>query len=91
MGKFAEKNKKYVFGAAAIGLFGIAGLLLAPVIMYIIKLSNRYPKVFRWVIFILFVFMCIYGFLFEQEEHMNFIIIIGAVIAVNCALNISRR
>ena len=48
--KSKGKNKKYIFWTAAIGLFGIAGLLLVPAAMYIIKLSDRYPKVFRWIL-----------------------------------------
>lgn len=43
-------NKKYILELFFIGLFGIGGLLLAPVAMYIIKLSDHHPKVFRWVI-----------------------------------------
>nr|WP_296267735.1 hypothetical protein [uncultured Merdimonas sp.] len=85
------KNKKYILGMAAVGLFGMAGLLLAPIAIYMIKLSNQYPKVFRWIIFILFAFMCIYGLLVEQDEHMNFVIIIGAVIVVSSVLNIRRK
>ena len=47
MMKSKGKNKKYIFWTAVIGLFGIAGLLLVPAAMYIIKLSDRYPRVFR--------------------------------------------
>ena len=57
--KSMEKNKKYIFGMATIGLFGIAGLLLVPVVKYIIKVANHYPKVFRWIFIIIFAFICI--------------------------------
>ena len=57
MMKSKGKNKKYIFWTAAIGLFGIAGLLLVPAAMYIIKLSDRYPKVFRWILFNVFAFI----------------------------------
>lgn len=51
--KSMEKIKKHIWWMVPIGLFGIAGLLLAPVVTYIIKVSNHYPKVFRWI-FLLF-------------------------------------
>ena len=35
-----------------VGLFGIVGLLLVPVVNYTIKLVNRYPKLFKWVFII---------------------------------------
>lgn len=91
--KSVGKNKKYIFWMAAIGLFGIAGLLLVPVIMYTINVSNRYPKAFRWIFFTVFAFMCIYGFLFEQEWNTGFVIIlcIGAAVTVGSALNINRK
>ena len=38
------KNKKYILGMAAVGLFGMAGLLLAPIAIYMIKLSNMKYK-----------------------------------------------
>ena len=91
--RFMEKNKEYIFWMVTIGLFGIAGLLLVPVVMYIIKVSNRYPKVFRWIFFIAFAFICIYGFLFEREWDTSFTIIIciGAVSAVSSVLNTNSR
>lgn len=42
-----KENKKYILGMISIGLFGIGGLLLAPAAMYIIKVSDHHPKVFR--------------------------------------------
>ena len=44
-----KENKKYILGMISIGLFGLGGLLLAPATMYIIKVSDNHPKVFRWV------------------------------------------
>lgn len=74
MRKSKGKNKKYIFWIAAVGLFGIAGLLLVPAAMYIMKLSDRYPKVFRWISFTVFAFICIYGFLFERKWDTGFVI-----------------
>ena len=93
MMKSKGKNKKYIFWTAVIGLFGIAGLLLVPAAMYIIKLSDRYPKVFRWISFTVFAFICIYGFLFERKWDTGFVIIlcIGAFIAVSSVLNTNGR
>lgn len=93
MRKSKGKNKKYIFWIAAVGLFGIAGLLLVPAAMYIIKLSDRYPKVFRWISFTVFAFICIYGLLFERKWDTGFVIIlcIGAFIAVSSVLNTNGR
>ena len=90
--KSMKNNKKYICWLAVIGLFGIAGLLLAPVVMYIIKLSNRYPKAFRWIVFAAFVLIGIYGILFERKWNMSLIIIcIGMVIAVSDILDTKCR
>lgn len=79
--KFAEKNKKYILGLVTIGLLGIVGVLLVCVIMCIIKVSDRYPKVFRgirWIFFSLFVLAGIYGFLVESKWDMSFVMICAA-------------
>lgn len=90
--KSMEKIKKHIWWMVPIGLFGIAGLLLAPVVIYIIKVSNHYPKVFRWIFFAVFVLLGVYGFLFEREWHTSFAIIcIGAVFAVSSVLNNNSR
>ena len=93
--KSMGKNKKYIFGMLTIGLFGIAGLLLARVIMYIIKVSNRYPRLFRrirWIFFTLFIFAGIYGFLFERKWDMGFVMICAAAaIAVSSMSHCNRR
>lgn len=87
-----EKGRKYLFWIVVMGLFGIGGLLLIPVVMYIIKVSNRHPKAFRWVCCICFAFTGIYGFLFEREWNTGFIIIcIAAVIAVGSTLNTNDK
>lgn len=93
--KFMEKNKKYLWRMLTIGLFGIAGLLLARVIRYIIKVSDRYPKVFRRVrgiFFTFFVLAGIYGFLFESKRDMSFVMICAAAaIAISSIAHSNSR
>lgn len=90
--KVMEKNKKYLFGMIIVGLFGIVGLLLMPAGMYIIKVSNRYPNLFRWIFVTTFILISIYKFLFEGEWDTGIVIIcIGGVIAVSSYLNTKGR
>ena len=90
--KSMKNNKKYICWLTVTGLLGIAGLLLMPVVLYIIKVSNRYPKAFRWMVFAVFVLSGIYGILYEQNWNMSFIIIcIGMVIAVSDILDTKCR
>lgn len=90
--KFMKKNKKYIWKTVTLGLFGIAGILLAPVVMYMTKVSNRYPKVFGWIFFTAFILIGIYGFLFGKEWDISFsLICIGTIIAVNNIVNTNRR
>ena len=87
-----KENKKYILGMISIGLFGLGGLLLAPAAMYIIKVSDNHPKVFRWVIVTAFVVAGIYGFLFERKWDTSFVIIyIAIVIAVSSMLNTKTK
>lgn len=77
-----KNNKKYICWLVVTGLLGIGWLLLAPFVIYIIKLSNRYPKAFRWVVFTAFILIGIYGIFFERKWNMSFLIIcIGIVFA----------
>lgn len=86
--KSMKKNKRYICWLAVSGLLGIGGLLLVPFVIYTIKLSNRYPKAFRWIVFTAFVLIGIYGILFEQKWNMSLLIIcIGMVIAVSNILD----
>lgn len=83
-----KENKKYILGMISIGLFGLGGLLLAPAIMYIIKVSDNHPKVFRWVSVTAFVVAGVYGLLFERKWDTSFAIIyIAIVIAVSSMVN----
>ena len=87
-----KENKKYILGMISIGLFGIGGLLLAPVVMYIMKISDHHPKVFRWVIVTAFVVAGIYGLLFERKWDTSFAIIyIAIVIAVGSMVNTKMK
>ena len=38
--KFKKNNKKYIWWMVTVGLFGIAGLLLVPIVNYAIKLAR---------------------------------------------------
>ena len=87
-----KENKKYILGMISIGLFGLGGLLLAPATMYIIKVSDNHPKVFRWVIVTAFVVAGIYGFLFERKWDTSFAIMyIAVVIAVSSMVNTKTK
>lgn len=88
--KSIGKNKKYIFWVA---VFGLAGLLLIPAVRYMIKLSRRYPKVFKWInvgILGIFGLICIYGFLFKQEWNMSLICICIALAIGSVQNNNSR-
>lgn len=86
--KFMEKNKKEL---VTIGLFGLVGVILVPVVRYIIKVANRYPRVFRWIYFLVITLVCICGFLFIQSENAKFAVLcIGAMLAIN-SLSTNRR
>lgn len=93
--KCMKKNKKYIFWMVTFCLTGLTGLLLAPVVMYIIKVSKRYPKAFGWITVAIFAFICIYyiyGFLFKQEWDVSFVpICIVTVMAIGRALNYNSR
>ena len=91
--KSMRKSRKYILGIGTIGLFGIAGLLLVPVAICIVKIINRYPKMFGWIFLTACAFICIYGVLFKREWDMSFVLImcIGVIIAVSSILNTNSR
>ena len=90
--RFVKENKKYILGMISIGLFGLGGLLLAPVVMYIMKISDHHPKVFRWVIVTAFVVAGVYGLLFERKWDTSFAIMyIAVVIAVSSMVNTKTK
>ena len=93
--KSMGKNKKCIFWMVIFGLMGLTGVLLVPVVMYIIKVSKRYPKAFGWITTAAFVVICIlyiYGFLYRQEWNVSFVpICICMVIAIGKVLNNNIR
>ena len=90
--KSAKLNKKYILSLLSIGLFGLGGLLLAPATMYIIKVSDNHPKVFRWIIVTAFIVAGVYGLLFERKWNTSFAIIyIAIVIAVSSMVNTKTK
>lgn len=91
--KSMRKNWKCIFWIVTIGLFGIAGLLLVPVAICIVKIINRYPRVFGWIFLTVCAFICIYGILFKREWDTSFVLIMcsGVIIAVRSILNTNSR
>jgi len=86
-----KKNKKHTPGMVTIGLFGIAGFLLAKVVKYIAKAANRYPKAFGWIFAVTIALLCVLGFLHTQNWNKRILIVcIGVAVAIN-SLNTSRR
>ena len=60
MWKSNEKNMGYIFLVLTFALFGLVGVFLVPVVIFIIKISKRYPKVFTWIALVAFSLICIY-------------------------------
>lgn len=83
MSKLMEGNKRYLFWVVVIGLFGIVGLLMVPIVKCIIRVSERHPKACRWIIIVAFISITIYQFI-EQGWISGFgWICIGVVLATN--------
>ena len=89
--KSVKKIRSILWKIVVIGLFGISGLLLVPVVKYILKLVHHNPQVFGRIFIIIFALTCILGFLFTQNWNTRFAIIcVGAAITIN-SLNINNR
>ena len=86
-----RKNQKYIFKVVTVGLFGIMGLLIIPIVRYIMKAANHYPNAFRWIFFVLFAFICIYGFIFTQDWDKKFVIICICIAITINAINTNKR
>ena len=83
MSKLMEGNKRYLFWVIVIGLFGIVGLLMVPIVKRIIRVSERHPKACRWIIIVAFISITIYQFI-EQGWNSSFgLICIGVILATN--------
>jgi len=81
--KLTEGNKRYLFWVVVIGLFGIVGLLMVPIVKCIIRVSERHPKACRWIIIVAFISIIIYHFI-EQRWNLGLgLICIGVVLATN--------
>lgn len=81
--KLMEGNKRYLFWVIVIGLFGIVGLLMVPIVKCIIRVSERHPKACRWIIIVAFISITIYQFI-EQGWNSSFgLICIGVILATN--------
>lgn len=89
--KSVKKIRSILWGIVVIGLFGISGPLLVPVVKYILKVVNHDLQVFRRIFIIIFALTCILGFLFTQNWNARFAIIcVGAAITIN-SLNTNNR
>ena len=82
------KNKGYIFFVLSFALFGLAGMFL--VLILIIKISKRYPKVFTWITIVAFSLMCIYLLIVEQEWNLSFLLMCIAV-AIGNVLDTKNR
>lgn len=70
MSKLMEGNKRYLFWVVVIGLFGIVGLLMVPIVKCIIRVSERHPKACRWIIIVAFISITII-FSFPLERCLD--------------------
>lgn len=83
MSKLMEGNKRYLFWVVVIGLFGIVGLLMVPIVKCIIRVSERHPKACRWIIIVAFISITIYQFIEQGWNSVFGLICIGVVLATN--------
>lgn len=85
-------KKNYLKEAVTIVAFGVAGLLLLPVLKYIVELANKHPRIFKWIFIILFAIICIHGILFTTNGNERLAIIcIGASVVIYCLDNKSKQ
>ena len=84
---FLKNHKKYIWWMVTVGLFGIAGLLLVPIVNYAIKLANRYPNLFKWIV----VIVCICGLFIENWNSRLAIIMCIGVALTNIKLSNGSR
>ena len=90
MWKSNEKNMGYIFLVLTFALFGLVGVFLVPVVIFIIKISKRYPKVFTWITLVAFSLICIYLLIVKQEWNLSFLLMCIAV-AVGNVLDTKSR
>ena len=78
--KLMEGNKRYLFWVVVIGLFGIVGLLMVPIVKCIIRVAERHPKAYRWIIIVAIISTTIYQFIDQGWNSGFFWICIGVVL-----------
>ncbi len=83
MSKLMEGNKRYLFWVVVIGMFGMVGLLMVPIVKCIIRVSERHPKACRWIIIVAFISTIIYQFIEQQWNSVFGLICIGVILATN--------
>ena len=75
-------KKNYLKKAIPIVAFGVAGLLIFPILKYIVEMSNKHPRIFKWIFIIFFAIICVHGILSTNENERLAIICIGATLAI---------
>ena len=81
--KLMKGNKRYLFWVVIIGLFGIVGLLMVPIVKCIIRVLERHPKACRWIIIVAFISIIIHLFINQGWNSAFRVICIGVVLAIN--------
>lgn len=90
MWKSNEKNMGYIFLVLTFALFGLVGVFLVPVVIFIIKISKRYPKVIYMDCPCCLFFDSIYLLIVKQEWNLSFLLMCIAV-AVGNVLDTKSR
>lgn len=83
MSKLMEGNKRYLFWVVVIGMFGMVGLLMVPIVKCIIRVSERHPKACRWIIIVTFISTMIYQFIEQRWNSVFGLICIGVILVTN--------
>ena len=78
--KFLKDHKKFIGQMVTVGLFGIVGSLLVPIVNHTIKLADRYPKLLKWF----FAIVCICSLFIENCNTF-------AIICIGLALTNHKR
>ena len=81
--KLMEGNKRYLFWVVIIGLLGIVGFLMVPIVKCIIRVSERRPKACRWIIIVAFISITIYQFIEQGWNSVFGLICLGVILATN--------
>lgn len=78
----AMNKKNYLKEVATIVAFGVSGLIIFPILKYIIELANKHPRIFKWIFIIFFAIICVHGILTANGNERLAIICIAATLAI---------